>query len=335
MFHMSGTPEVALPSPGTGRARSDRDMGIAWKAAMATLLLVTLGGITEPATISYSAFLAMLPFMAILGVASVGQLLVVQQRGLDISVAGMVSLAAVIVTVVPNPSDNPLAVAGGVLLALLAGVVAGAVNGFAVTLLRVPSLVTTIGTNSVLLGFVLYASNGTPTQGAASLTHLVVGRTVGLPNTLLIMLVISVLATLVIARTKLGRRYIAAGMSERASYALGIPVNTYRIATYAVAGFCYALSGVLLAGLFTVPDIFCGDGYMLSTVAAVVVAGNSLTGGRCSIPATVVGAIFLTYLDQLVLSLGFATSAQYIIHALVVILGVAVPNLLGHRKVAG
>jgi ribose transport system permease protein len=332
---MSGTPETALPSSRFGRGRSDREVGIAWKAAMAMLLLVVVGGFAEPATISASALLAMLPFMAILGVASVGQLLVVQQRGLDISVAGMVSLAAVIATAVPDTSDNPLIVAAGVVLALLAGVAAGVVNGVAVTLLRVPSLVTTIGTNSILLGFVLYASNGTPTQGAAALTHLVVGRTAGVPNTVLILLVITALATLVIARTKLGRRYIAAGMNERASYALGIPVTTYRIATYAIAGFCYALSGVLLAGLFTVPDIFCGDGYMLSTVAAVVVAGNSLTGGRCSIPATVVGAIFLTYLDQLVLSLGFATSAQYIIHALVVILGVALPSLLGRRRVTG
>ena len=130
----------------------------------------------------------------------------------------------------------------------------------------------------------------------------------------------------IIGRTTIGRRFIAVGVNPLAAHAVAIPVDLYRIGTYVVAGLCYAGAGVMLAGYLSIPTVFCGSPYLLGTAAAVVVGGNSIGGGvRGSVIATVIGAFFLTYLDQLVLAAGFETSMQDIVEALIVVSGVALP----------
>jgi ribose transport system permease protein len=95
-----------------------------------------------------------------------------------------------------------------------------------------------------------------------------------------------------------------------------------------LAGFCYGLAGVMLAGFLNFPSLFSGNDYLLATVAAVVVGGNSITGDRGSIFAVVIGACFMTYIGQLVLSLGFERSTQHIVQAVVVIGAVGLPALI-------
>src|ERR1700749_2991642 len=96
--------------------------------------------------------------------------------------------------------------------------------------------------------------------------------------------------------------------------------------TFAFASFCFAASGILMAGFLKVPSLMAGDRYMLPTVAAVVVGGSAVPDRRASIAATVIGAIPLTYLSQLVVSLGFQQSMQYVVQALIVIASVWLPD---------
>lgn len=279
----------------------------------ATLLLVAIGGWFAPQSVSASALLTLLPFMSILGVAAIGQHLVVQQRGFDISVAGIISLSAVIVT---NYADRD----------------AGAINGFFVTLLRVPPLVTTIGMNALAIGVTVHISGGVPRAVPDSLASLALGRSAGVPNTFILMLAIAAIVIFVEKRTVVGRQFIAIGTNPDAARALGIRVTAYRWLTYMAAGLFFALAGVMLSGFVSVPTIMSGNEYMLATVAAVVVGGNALTGGRASIPATIVGAFFLTYLGQLVLSVGFERATQDVIKAAIIILGVALPGIVARLR---
>jgi ribose transport system permease protein len=107
------------------------------------------------------------------------------------------------------------------------------------------------------------------------------------------------------------------------------------MATYMLAGFCYAAAGVLLAAYVLSPTVFSGLPYLLATVAAVVVGGNSIGGGqRGSVVSTVIGALFLTYLGQLVLAVGFGTSAQNIVQAVIIIASFALPELVRRRRLA-
>lgn len=297
------------------------------KLAIATLALFVAGGILAPSSVHPDAFLSMLPFMSILALASVGQHLVIQQRGFDLSVAGAISLSAVIVTVLPSPQALVVETIGYVLLALAIGTTVGIVNGLVVAHLRVPPLVTTIGVNAVLNAFTLVISGGSPHTAPVLLSRLAQGRPLIIPNMALIVLVFFVLVGLGIERTRVGRRFVALGVSPRTAAASGVPVGLYRIMTFAFAGLCFAGSGVLMAGFLQVPSVMSGDAYMLPTVAAVVVGGNAAVHRRASLVATGIGAVLLSYLSQLVISLGFQQSMQYVVQAVIVIASVWLPDV--------
>ena len=294
-------------------------------AAIATAVLIVGGGIIAPSTVSISALQLMLPFFAVLAVASIGQHLVIQQRGLDISVAGIMSFSAVIVSALPGSEAGVPETLAFVALALAMGFGVGAVNGVLVALLRVNSLVATIGMNSLMLGITMHVTSGFSQQAPPPLNKFGVGKFLEVPLTIYVMLVIAAIAIFVLGKTTVGRRFIATSVNPDAALTVGIPLDGYRVATYALAGFCYAAAGVLLAGYVLSPTVFSGMPYLLATVAAVVVGGNPIGGGlRGSVSATIIGALFLTYLGQLVLAVGFETSAQNIVQAIIIIASVGV-----------
>jgi ribose transport system permease protein len=315
---------MRLRLPGFGR--DGAEVPLAVKAVIATVLLLVIGGLAAPSTVSASAVLSMLPFFSILAIASIGQHLVIQQRGLDLSVAGAISLAAALVTALPGAGLSGWAVIGYALIALAVGAVVGTVGGLIITKIHVPPLVTTIGVNSVLLGVTLLVSHSIPSKAPGALSHFALSKFIGIPDTVIVLVLVAVAVIFVISRTVLGRRFVAVGVNPIAAHAVAIPVDLYRVGTYVTAAILYAGGGVLLAGYLSIPTVFCGTPYLLQSVAAVVIGGNSIAGGgRGSVVATVVGAFFLTYLDQLVLAAGFATSMQYVVEALIVISGVALP----------
>jgi ribose transport system permease protein len=296
-----------------------------WVVVIATVVLFVGGGLAAPSTVAVSALQLMLPFFAVLAVAAIGQHLVIQQRGLDLSVAGIMSFSAVIVSALPGAKAGVGETLAFVAIALVMGLGVGAVNGILVAKLRVNSLVTTIGMNSLMLGITMYVTRGFSQQVPPPLNKFGVGKILEVPLTVYVVIVIAAVAIFVLEKTTVGRRFIATSVNPDAAIAVGIPLDGYRVATYTLAGFCYAAAGVLLAGYVLSPTVFSGLPYLLATVAAVVVGGNPIGGGlRGSVAATIVGALFLTYLGQLVLAVGFETSAQNIVQAIIIIASVGV-----------
>lgn len=299
------------------------------QVAALTALLLLVGAVLAPASVSRTAIMSMLPFAAILGIAALGQHLVILQRGLDLSVGGSMSLVAVLVTVWLRPDDPWTHLAGYVALGLCAGALVGAANGAIVMFLRVPPLVTTISVNSILVGLALVVSKGRPTAAHPLLVRATFGTLAGVPLTVWVLALVTLAIVATMSSTVLGRRFSAVSINARAAHAIGIPVARYRIATYALAGACYALAAVVMAGYLSLPGIFSGNGYMLATVATFVVAGNDVSGrARGSFLATVLGAFFLTYLDQFLLALDFSRASQDILQALIVLAGVGLPTVL-------
>ena len=316
--------DATLTAVGLGRIRHSQ----ASRAALAAALLLVFGGVLAPSTVSAGAILTMLPFVAILAIASIGQHLVIQLRGFDLSVAGVMSFAAAVATVFPHQDVGAGETIKYASLTLAMGLIVGGVNGLMVTLLSVPALVTTIGMNSLLLGATVFVTHGFSHQAPQLLNDVGIRHFIGVPITVYVMLVFVGMAAFLLARTRIGRRFVAISVNPAAAVAVGIPLNIYRVATYALAGFSYAVAGLLLAGYLLSPTIFCGLPYLLATIAAVVVGGNSGSGLKGSITATALGAFFLTYLGQLVLAAGFDTSIQYIVQALIVIGSAALPILI-------
>jgi ribose transport system permease protein len=290
-------------------------------------LLLVVGEVFAPRTISVSAWVAMMRFIAILGFAAIGQHLVIQQKGFNLSVAGVMSVAFVIVTALPGPPVSIL-----VALAILAGTVAGAMAGLAVTALRTSPIVATIGVNALLLGAALRLSHGGATSAPQSLIDFAYSSVLGAPTIFLLLVGVTGATSIALARTTIGRRFVAAGTNARAAQVLAIPVNGYRTATYAIAGLFFAIAGVMLAGVLNTITVFAGNPYILTTVAAFVVGGNTFGDTRNSIVATIIGVIFLTYLDQVLVSLSIPPSAQSIIQAAIVFAGVALPVFAQRRR---
>jgi ribose/xylose/arabinose/galactoside ABC-type transport system permease subunit len=301
---------------------------LAAKAFIATALLVLIGGIAAPSTVNSAAILSTLPYFTILAMASIGQHLVIQQRGLDLSTAGIMSFCAVVVTKLPDGSTNLGVVIFYVIAALAVGAAIGAVTGLIVTLLRVPPLVTTIGVNAILFGLTYFVSTGASVQAPMMMVNFFVGRFLFVPVTVWVLLLVAGVTVFVLTFTTVGRRFIAVSVNPAAAHVVGVPLKVYSILTYAIAGFMYAVAAVMLSGYLVSPTVLCGLPYLLGTIAAVVVGGNPLGGvTKGSVVATIIGAFFLTYLAQLVTALGFGGSAEDLADAIIVLSGVALPEI--------
>ncbi len=297
---------------------------------VATALLFAVSPLLASGSVSQSALLSTLPFAAILAIAAIGQTLVIQQRGLDLSVPGMITLTTIIVTKFPSGSDGRLW--GAVGLILLACVASGLVSGIAITWLGVTPLVATLGVNALLTGVVLQITSGASTASAPpGLARFALAKTAGIPHTVIITVIAVVLVALVIRTTVLGRRFISVGASPAAAYAAGIRVRTVELSTYVLASLAYGGAGILIAGFLGTPGIGAGNDYLLPTIAAVVLGGTSLAGGRGSVVATAVGALFLTQLDDVVLGMGAPPSVQLVIQGSIIALGMAIRNVPWRR----
>lgn len=285
-----------------------------------TIGIFLLSWIIAPGSVSGSAINAMLPFAAILAIAAIGQTLVIMLRGIDLSVPGMITVAALV-------SSQFAAQSGSVVLALLVvaaiAIAVGIVNGFVITFFNVTPLVVTLAMNAALMGFALFYTGGTPSRAPDAVADFSLAKTLGVSNTVLLAAALVVVVALAVNRTTWGRRLAATGSNERAARASGVPVTRVKISGYVGAALCYAGAGVLLAGYVGTPNTNAGNPYLLPSIAAVVVGGTSLAGGKGAVVGTALGAIFLSQLDQLVLSLGAPASTQLIIQAVVVAVAVS------------
>ena len=311
------------------------ELPLAAKAFIATAILVLIGGIAAPSTISTAAILSTLPYFAILAVASIGQHLVIQQRGLDLSTAGVMSFCAVVVTKLPDSSTDTGVVIFWIFAALATGALIGAITGLIVTLLQVPPLVTTIGVNAILFGLTYFVSTGASVQSPPMMVKFFTGSFLYVPTLVWMLILVAGVTVFVLTFTTVGRRFIAVSVNPAAAHVVGVPLRAYSILTYTIAGLMYAITALMLSGYLVSPTVLCGLPYLLGTIAAVVVGGNPLGGlTKGSVVATVIGAFFLTYLAQLVTALGFGSSAEDLADALIVLGGVALPEITRRLRYA-
>jgi ribose transport system permease protein len=293
---------------------------------LATAALFAVSPLLASGSVSSSALLSMSPFAAMLAIAGIGQTIVIQQRGLDLSVPGMITLSTLLVTKVPGGDSGRLPLAIG--LVALACLASGTLSGIAISVFGVTPLVATLGVNALLTGVVLNITNGASTSSATSgLARFALDKTGGIPNTVLVAAGAVVVTATIFRVTVLGRRFVFVGTSPAAARAAGIRVEVYEFGTYVLASLTYGAAGILVAGYLGTPGLSAGNDYLLPTIAAVVLGGTSLAGGRGSVAATAVGALFLTQLEQVVLGMGAPASLQLVIQGSIIALGMALRHL--------
>jgi len=313
----------ALVAPGSGRgalARLRNPFLAIWPA---TALLFAISPLIADGSLRLSSLQSTLPFAGVLAIVGIGQTLVIQQRGLDLAVPGMISLAAIVVTRVADGQGDRLLLA--VLAALGACLAAGLVSAAAIVYLGITPLVATLAVNALLLGTILKITSGSSTSTAPhALAAFAAHRILGFSTIVWLAVVLVAVVGLVSRRTVIGRRFTMIGTSPAAAYAAGYPVLRYRLITYCLAGLFYAIGAVLLAGYVRTPGLSAGDTYLLPSIAAVVLGGTSPAGGAGTVVGTLGGALFLTQLQQVVFGAGASQAVQLVIQAAAIGLGMAI-----------
>jgi len=185
--------------------------------------------------------------------------------------------------------------------------------------------------NALLYGGVVQVSGGTPTTTTDALKDFASSRVAGVPVTVPIAIALTALVAFVVKKTVVGRRFEGVGASDTGARAAGIVVSRHKVGAYVAASLLYCAAGVLLAGIVSTPSAFQGDSYLLPSVAAVVLGGTSLLGGRGSVAASAVAALFLTQLDQLLLTSGVSSAVQSLVQAGALVVGIAIYSVPWQR----
>lgn len=289
-----------------------------------TILLFIVCAIVAPGVVQAAAISSMLPFAAILAITAVGMTIVIQQRGLDMSLPGIMTISGLLFAKIGFMTGSTLA-AVPLTLAIAVGI--GIVNGLLVAKVNITPIVTTLASNAILMGAVRAVSGGSPMTAPAELAEFSHSKFLGVPMTLILAMMFIIVISIVTKRTIPGRRFVAVGANPAAATAAGIPILRYQVATYAIAALCFAVAGMLFTGFIGSASQTAGVDYLLPAIAAVVVGGTPFTGGRGSVIASGVAALFMAQLGQMVLALGAGTSVQLLVQSLAIIIAVAVRHL--------
>lgn len=308
---------------------------------IALLLLVAVALIWAPATLSGVALRAVAPYGAVLGIAALGQMLVIMTGGIDLSVPGTMSLAAVITVGVGDGSNELIWVA--MATAAAAAAVVGLVNGVLIGGLKLNGLIITLAVGLIVVGVVNRYGSTFPVQSPVptGLSDWTSARVLGVSPIFWIGVGLTILLIVGLRYTAVGRRFQAVGANPVASHVVGVRVTVNQIFAYVVAAVFYAIAGVALAGLLRTPGVAVGSTYLLGPIAAVVIGGASLTGGLASPLSTFAAALFLTGLNQMLRTMGLPTALQFVVFGVVIIGGMlvsgdrivrAVEQLIRERK---
>ncbi len=300
---------------------SARGIALAYVAAIA---LFVGGGIYRPSFLYPTNIATILVLASFVGFTAAGQTFVILIGGIDLSIPWVLNDAAILLTTTSVGQDSK---AWWVVpLVFLIGAAVGAVNGLGIVFLEIPPVVMTLGMNGIMLGLALGLTGGftCPTCNASvppSVQTVFNGQIgAGLPNGLILWALITVAIGLLLGRTALGRRMYALGNNPVASYLAGVNVRAVTVTAYALSGLFAALTGVALASYGGQATLGMGDPYLFLSIAAVVIGGASILGGRGNYWGSVAGSIFLIVLTAVLLEFRISDAYRTIASGVVILI---------------
>jgi ribose transport system permease protein len=302
------------------------------------LALMVVFSLASPNFLQTPNILAILQATSVNGVLAIAATLVIITGGIDLSVGTLMTFCAVVAGVILTYLGMPLPV--GILGAILAGALCGLTSGVIVAKLKVPPFIATLGMMLILKGLSLVVSgtkpiyfNSTPGFSEISLGSIVGSIIPGvpIPNGVLILFLVAIVISFVLSRTALGRYTFALGSNEEAVRLSGVNVDRWKIAVYALAGSVCGIAGLLIASRLNSAQPALGQGYELDAIAAVVIGGTSLSGGRGTVLGTLIGALIISVLANGLRILSVAQEWQTVVTGSIIILAVYA-DILRRRK---
>jgi ribose transport system permease protein len=300
--------------------RSDQ-LGI----AIALVILITLMALIAPYFWSVNNLLEVMRQVSAIAILAAGGTFVILTAGIDLSVGSALGVTAMTAIVL---SDIQAPAIVSILGALAAGAVIGAINGVFIARFALPAFIVTLAALTYLRG-IDYVGTGGTTLIPAAVEYSWIGQAsvLGVPYAVIIMLLVYVVGWFLLNRTVFGRQVMAIGGNAEAARLSGIPVRRIIFSVYVISGISAGIAGLIVSSRLesAVPDL--GTGYELNAIAAIVLGGTSLAGGRGSLVGTFIGAIFIAVITNGMTLMNVASFYQQIIMGVVILLAVLVDRL--------
>jgi ribose transport system permease protein len=302
------------------------------------ILLVIFFSVASGNFFQFSNIVGILLSTAVIGVLALGSTFVIITGGIDLSVGTVMTLSAVMTGVFITLWGFPVPV--GIIGGLLTGAVCGFFSGFTIAKLGIPPFIATLAMMMIAKGLALVISGTKPiyftdNEGFAEIS---LGSELGklipgfnIPNAVLIFFIVAIIGSLLLTRTIIGRYNYAIGSNEEATRLSGVNVRNWKIAIYTITGVFTGIAGVLIASRLNSAQPALGMGYELEAIAAVVIGGTSLSGGKGTIVGTVIGALIMSVLTNGLSMMSVPQEWRTVVVGFVILLAVYA-DILRRRK---
>jgi len=312
------------------------------RAFFALIVIIAVFSFLSPNYFTVSNFLIMASHVAIYGILAIGMLLVILNGGIDLSVGSILALSGVMAGAMMQGIEIEAMgvilyppVWAVVVLTCTLGALVGAVNGVLIAWFKVPAFVATLGVMYVARGVGLLMTNGLtynnlsgrPELGNTGFDWLGFNRLAGVPISVLVLATLAILAGLMLSRSAFGRWLYASGGNARAADLSGVPVKRVQITVYTLSGILSAIAGLVLSSQLTSAGPTAGTTYELTAIAAVVIGGAALTGGRGTVRGTMLRAFVIGFLSDGLVIIGVSSYWQTVFTGAVIVLAVLMNSI--------
>jgi ribose transport system permease protein len=286
--------------------------------------------IATPYFFTSSNLLAIALAASVTALLAIGETFVIILGEIDLSVGAMLGFTSVITALVLPDAG----LFWGLLAGLGAGAGAGLINGLLVTKVNMPSFIATLASLSILSGLTLYLTKGNPVGISSDAFRLIgTGRILGVPAPIWILLVCAVLFGILLARSRFGRQVYATGDNFEAAHLSGMPVDRVKVAAFVISGVLAGIAGFILAARLGTAQPSAGKGLELTAIAAVIIGGTSLLGGRGAVVGTVIGALLLGTIDNGLNLLNVSPFLQDVVKGAVILFAVFIDRNAGPIRI--
>ncbi|MEG0250974.1 MAG: ribose ABC transporter permease [Peptostreptococcus sp.] len=301
----------------------NKDLGILGPI-IALIVLMIFVTILNPSFIKPSNLINLLRQVSVNALIAFGMSFVILTGGIDLSVGSVLALTSAIFAGVLGMGVPPMI---GVVIALAVGALLGAINGILITKGKMAPFIATLATMTIFRGLTLVYTGGNPiTNFSDAFSYKFIGRgyVLGVPWPVILMIIFFAIAFVILNKTPFGRKTYAIGGNEKASFISGIKTDSVKIKIYAISGFLAAMAGLILTSRLNSAQPTAGTAYEMDAIAAVVLGGISMSGGKGSIAGTLVGALILGTLNNGLNMLGVSSFYQQIVKGIVILIAVLI-----------